>query len=96
MVILVLWLLWKHRNACVFEGGRPCMLNLVWAFEDECHLRCLASARTLSSRVTVWLRSSGLCVPWSGLNPSRWFIGFSFTMYFKSLHSSARSEVDYL
>jgi hypothetical protein len=23
LVILVSWKLWKHRNACVFEGNRP-------------------------------------------------------------------------
>jgi hypothetical protein len=28
MVILGAWLLWKHFNACVFEGAPPCMHNL--------------------------------------------------------------------
>jgi hypothetical protein len=66
MVILGTWLLWKHRSTCVFEveGARSCMHNLARAFENECHFWCLASARALS---TVWLRASGLGLPWSGL-----------------------------
>jgi len=49
LVILGAWLLWKHRNACVFEGDRPNLNRLLQAFKDEHHLWCLAGARSLSS-----------------------------------------------
>ena len=49
LVILGAWLLWKHRNACVFEGDRPNLDRLLQAFKDEHHLWCLAGARSLSS-----------------------------------------------
>ncbi|GJN05477.1 hypothetical protein PR202_ga23105 [Eleusine coracana subsp. coracana] len=43
------WLIWKHRNACVFEGGSPCISRLLHEFRDEYHLWCMASAKSLAT-----------------------------------------------
>ena len=42
LIILGAWLLWKHRNACVFEGASPSMNDLLRSFDDEHHLWRLA------------------------------------------------------
>jgi hypothetical protein len=51
MAILGMWLLWKHRNACVFNGINPNMNVLLRSFEDERHMwcLCLAGAQKLST-----------------------------------------------
>ena len=49
LVILGAWIIWKHRNACVFEDARPSLDNLFQAFKDEYHLWCLAGAWSLNS-----------------------------------------------
>ncbi|GJN28797.1 hypothetical protein PR202_gb16962 [Eleusine coracana subsp. coracana] len=47
VVVLGAWLLWKHRNAGVFEQSSPNISALVQQFDDEFHLWCLAGARGL-------------------------------------------------
>lgn len=47
IVILGSWIIWKHRNACIFEGARPCISNALGAFEEEQHLWCMDGARGL-------------------------------------------------
>ena len=49
LVVMCAWLIWKHRNVCVFEGASPNMNNLLHAFSDEHHLWCLAGARKLDA-----------------------------------------------
>jgi hypothetical protein len=49
VVILVAWIIWKHRNACVFQGAQPSMVNILQEFRDEHHLWGLAGARGLLS-----------------------------------------------
>ena len=49
LVVMCAWLIWKHRNACVFEGASPNMNDLLRAFSDEHHLWCLAGARKLDA-----------------------------------------------
>ena len=49
LVVLGAWIIWKHQNACVFEGARPSLDNLFQAFKDEHHLWCLAGAWSLNS-----------------------------------------------
>lgn len=41
MIILGAWTMWNHRNACVFEGARPCSLVAMPVFEEEHHLCCM-------------------------------------------------------
>ncbi|WVZ94059.1 hypothetical protein U9M48_040001, partial [Paspalum notatum var. saurae] len=47
LVILVSWELWKHRNACVFEGGRPNVQAVLLSVTEEGRLWCLAGATRL-------------------------------------------------
>ncbi|GJN34915.1 hypothetical protein PR202_gb23624 [Eleusine coracana subsp. coracana] len=47
LIILAAWYLWKHRNACVFEGARSNINVLLREFNDEHHLWCLERARGL-------------------------------------------------
>jgi hypothetical protein len=59
LIILGAWLLWKHRNACVFEGAQPCMNELMRSFHDKHHLWGLAGARSLLSLSTR--SADGVC-----------------------------------
>ena len=49
LVMLGAWIIWKHRNACVFEGARPSLDISLQAFKDEHHLWCLAGTWSLNS-----------------------------------------------
>jgi hypothetical protein len=33
--LLVPWMVWKHRNACVFDRARPSISNLLHQIKDE-------------------------------------------------------------
>lgn len=47
LIILGAWIIWKHRNACVFEGASP-SINLIWSeLKNEHSLWCLAGAKKL-------------------------------------------------
>jgi hypothetical protein len=43
VIILEAWILWKHRNACVFDGAPPRISSLLQAFKEQ-ELWCLAGA----------------------------------------------------
>ena len=47
LIILVAWELWKHRNACVFEGARPVVEVMLQSVANESNLWCLAGASAL-------------------------------------------------
>ncbi|WVZ64627.1 hypothetical protein U9M48_014121 [Paspalum notatum var. saurae] len=47
LVILVAWLLWKHRNARVFDGTPPQVQTVLSQVAAEGHLWCLAGAAGL-------------------------------------------------
>ncbi|WVZ63192.1 hypothetical protein U9M48_012845 [Paspalum notatum var. saurae] len=47
LVILVAWEIWKHRNACVFEGVVPCVQQVRQAMVEEGTVWCLAGALAL-------------------------------------------------
>jgi hypothetical protein len=49
VVILGAWILWKHRNAWVFQEAQPSMANILQEFRDEQHLWGLTGARGLLS-----------------------------------------------
>ena len=57
LVVLVAWWIWKHRNACVFEGASPNVNALVQEIRDEANLWCMAEAKGLRSLVEVFLPS---------------------------------------
>jgi hypothetical protein len=46
-VVLVTWMLWKHRNACVFDGAQPHVQSVLSQVAAEGHLWCLARAAGL-------------------------------------------------
>lgn len=48
LVILGSWTLWKHRNACVFDGSAPNLRRALQAFIDEAHLWQVAGAKGLA------------------------------------------------
>jgi hypothetical protein len=47
LIILVAWEIWKHRNACVFEGVVPCTQRVQSAVIEEGNVWCLAGASAL-------------------------------------------------
>ena len=55
IALLVPWMLWKHRNACVFDNATPSIESLVDRIKDEA--RCWAKAGAQGLRVvlpTTW------------------------------------------
>lgn len=47
LIILGAWMIWKHRNACVFEGVSPSVNTILSLLKDEQSLWCLAGAKKL-------------------------------------------------
>jgi hypothetical protein len=47
LIMLGAWILWKHRNACVFEGVQPSIQAIIREFTNEQQLWFLAGARSL-------------------------------------------------
>jgi len=47
LVMLGAWILWKHRNACVFDGLAPCLQVALQAYKDGLHLWQAAGVRAL-------------------------------------------------
>lgn len=48
LIILGAWSIWKHRNACVFQGTSARLCELVRSFKDH-HLWCMAGAKGLGA-----------------------------------------------
>ena len=49
------WILWKHRNACVFDGSAPCLQVALQAYRDEFHLWQVAGAKGLRALGVDWV-----------------------------------------
>jgi hypothetical protein len=47
LVVMVAWWIWKHRNACVFEGALPNVNALMQEIKGETILWCIAGAKGL-------------------------------------------------
>jgi len=48
IIILGAWLIWKHRNHCVFDGGTPNLARVLSAFKEEAQQWSAAGARGVS------------------------------------------------
>jgi hypothetical protein len=48
LVILDAWIIWKHRNQCVFKGVSPSVPFVLQAARDEALLWTMAGAKDLS------------------------------------------------
>ena len=49
------WLIWKHRNSCVFDGARPSVADLVAKIKEEAALWGRAGALGLRDLIpTTW------------------------------------------
>jgi hypothetical protein len=49
LCILGAWILWKHRNSCVFDGAAPNLQVALQAFQEESHLWQLSGAKRLAA-----------------------------------------------
>jgi hypothetical protein len=49
LVFLVAWDIWKHRNACIFEGSAPDVSVVLQNIANEGSLWCEAGAKGLRS-----------------------------------------------
>ena len=48
IIILGSWLVWKHRNYYVFDGGTPNLSRVMTAFREDVHQWYVAGARGVS------------------------------------------------
>ncbi|GJN04629.1 hypothetical protein PR202_ga22193 [Eleusine coracana subsp. coracana] len=49
LIILVAWIIWKHRNKCVFEHLSPSVTSILRELKDEHSLWCMARAKKLEN-----------------------------------------------
>jgi hypothetical protein len=49
LLSLILWSLWKHRNACVFDSISPAVTGIIIDIRRETILWCMVGAKGLSS-----------------------------------------------
>jgi hypothetical protein len=47
LIILGAWILWKHRNGCVFDGSAPSIQTVVQEVKNEVVLWQVAGAKGL-------------------------------------------------
>ena len=52
LIMLGAWLIWKHRNSCVFDHGRPNVQDVVQTISLVQQVWCLAGANKL---VALWV-----------------------------------------
>jgi hypothetical protein len=48
LVMLGAWIIWKHRNQCVFDGLAPCVSAALLAAREDALLWTVAGARGMS------------------------------------------------
>ncbi|GJN11765.1 hypothetical protein PR202_ga29983 [Eleusine coracana subsp. coracana] len=49
LITLRAWIIWTHRNGCVFDGVAPSLARVLGAAQEEKHLWEKARARGLAS-----------------------------------------------
>jgi hypothetical protein len=55
MTLLIAWLLWKQRNACVFEGERSSTKNLLSQIRKEAALWAKAGGKWFACNLAIHL-----------------------------------------
>ncbi|RCV11247.1 hypothetical protein SETIT_2G170900v2, partial [Setaria italica] len=53
LIILGAWILWNHRNRCVFDGVSPNLARALMLAGEELHVWGLAGARGISYLLTL-------------------------------------------
>jgi hypothetical protein len=53
LVMLGAWIIWKHRNQCVFDGLAPCVSAALLAAREDALLWTVAGARGMSLLQTL-------------------------------------------
>jgi hypothetical protein len=53
LIALTAWTIWRHRNACIFDGATPSTSHLVHNIQEEACTWAKADARGLSSIIPV-------------------------------------------
>ena len=48
VIILGAWLVWKHRNYCVFDGGSPDLSRVISSFREAAQQWFVAGAQGVS------------------------------------------------
>ena len=49
LIILGAWIIWKHRNSCVFDGLGPNVQSALQAFRDETQSWIVGGAKGLAA-----------------------------------------------
>jgi len=49
------WILWKHRNSCVFYGSAPNIQIAIQAFKDEANLWIAGGAKGLAGWMIIFI-----------------------------------------
>jgi hypothetical protein len=47
ITLLIPWMIWKHRNECIFDGAQPSALTLISKIKEEAELWARAGAKGL-------------------------------------------------
>ena len=63
IIILGSWLVWKHRNYCVFDGGTPSLSRVMTTFREDVQQWSVAGARGVSYLLALPPTSQ---MPWAG------------------------------
>ena len=53
IIILGAWLVWKHRNYCVFDGGSPDLSRVISSFREAAQQWFVAGAQGVSYLLTL-------------------------------------------
>ena len=64
LIIRTTWLIWKHRNSCVFDGATPSVNEVLGQFRDEYPIMVLGWSYEAPSTSVRWGRDLCLGARW--------------------------------